>query len=281
MTVSSAADTTTRPVGPSALRPGPAAAPARSARYSRIHAAVFSSVGDEGRVALVEQRIAHAIAAGILTTGERLPSESELAQSFGVAPVTVREALGALRARRLVETRRGRNGGSFVSVSAGDSARRNAAMLLAMSRVALNDLALHYRTIAVGCAELACRRATPDEVALLLDVAAAHRDDEPAPWRRAVTDVQLELAALSQSARLTREHVKVQSELMPLTSLYDVDTAARAAQHELLVAQIDATRRHDVTGAKAAIGASVDALVRWLIAHRRELQDEPVTAGAR
>lgn len=277
MTASPPARSSAQTADPPTSRLGDAGSPSRSARYSRLHAAVFSPVADEGRVALVEQRIAHAIAAGILTTGERLPSESELAQSFGVAPVTVREALVALRARQLVETRRGRNGGSFVSASAGDSARRNAAALRDMSRVALNDLALHYRTITVGCAELACARATVEEVHLLLGILAGHRHDEPPVWRRAVTDVQLELAALSQSARLTRAHVRVQSELMPLVSLQDVDAAARAAQHALLVDQIEATARRDVDAAKAAIGASVDALVRWLITKRRELHEEPTT----
>jgi transcriptional regulator, GntR family len=43
-----------------------------------------------------------------------MPSESELALQLGVATVTLREALVVLRQRGLIETRRGRNGGSFV-----------------------------------------------------------------------------------------------------------------------------------------------------------------------
>ncbi len=60
------------------------------------------------------QRITEAIHLGLLDDGERLPVEVDLAAQFGVAPMTVREALATLREQELVETRRGRSGGSFV-----------------------------------------------------------------------------------------------------------------------------------------------------------------------
>ena len=46
----------------------------------------------------VVQRIAEAIHLGLLNDGEQLPVEVELARQFGVAPMTVREALAELRA---------------------------------------------------------------------------------------------------------------------------------------------------------------------------------------
>jgi len=77
----------------------PEAGPAR--------AAIFAPIGDEGRALLVERRLAEAIRSGMLVDGERLPSESELAHLFGVALVTAREALVALREQGLVTTVRG------------------------------------------------------------------------------------------------------------------------------------------------------------------------------
>ena len=65
------------------------------------------------------QRITEAIHLGLLADGEQLPVEVELARQFGVAPMTVREALAELRDQGLVETRRGRTGGSFVRRPAG------------------------------------------------------------------------------------------------------------------------------------------------------------------
>ena len=67
-----------------------------------------------GRAEQVAQRLTDGIVLGVLDPGERLPSEPELARRFGVALITVREGLGILREAGLVETRRGREGGSFV-----------------------------------------------------------------------------------------------------------------------------------------------------------------------
>src|ERR671928_766719 len=78
--------------------------------------AVFSPVDNRARVDTVVRRIGDAIELGLLADGEQLPGESELAGQLGVSTVTLREALMALRQRGLVTTRRGRGGGSFVSL---------------------------------------------------------------------------------------------------------------------------------------------------------------------
>ncbi|MER7212412.1 GntR family transcriptional regulator [Streptosporangium sp. NPDC000239] len=52
------------------------------------------------------------IASGDLAPGEALPSETQLMQEFGIARITVREAMKALRAEGLVITARRR--GSYV-----------------------------------------------------------------------------------------------------------------------------------------------------------------------
>lgn len=67
-----------------------------------------------GRADEIAEKITEAIHLGLLDDGERLPVEIDLAAQFGVAPMTVREALATLRDQQLVETRRGRSGGSFV-----------------------------------------------------------------------------------------------------------------------------------------------------------------------
>ena len=61
----------------------------------------------------VEQRLADAIRSGLLADGERLPSEQELAAMLGVATVTAREALVALRSQGLVP----RSAGGAVAAS--------------------------------------------------------------------------------------------------------------------------------------------------------------------
>ena len=52
---------------------------------------------------------------GTVTVGERLPAEGEMATQFGVSRSTIREALRGLSSQRLVYTKRGVNGGTFVA----------------------------------------------------------------------------------------------------------------------------------------------------------------------
>lgn len=244
---------------------------------SRLRSAAFTPIGDEGRTAQVEARLVQAISTRAFVEGERLPSENELSQLFGVAVVTVREALGALRHRGYIETRRGRNGGSFVRPSLDAMHAVHTRALCEMPRVALSDLGVHYEAISAACAEYACLRATPEELAVVHRILADTREISSDLWRRRVTDVQLELAALSQSVRLTNEHVRVQTEFTPLLSLQDLDFEARRVTHDALLEQINATIDSDVAAAKQAIRVSVRASVRWLAAHRAsELKATPI-----
>ncbi|WP_235432355.1 FadR/GntR family transcriptional regulator, partial [Nostocoides japonicum] len=64
--------------------------------------------------ATVEQ-LATAIRLGVFTRDELLPPERELAERLGVSRNTLREAIAALRESGLVETRRGRGGGTVVT----------------------------------------------------------------------------------------------------------------------------------------------------------------------
>jgi DNA-binding FadR family transcriptional regulator len=59
------------------------------------------------------RRLSAQITSGKLHPSERLPTEQEMIASFGVSRTVVREAIAALRAQGLVETRQG--AGAFVS----------------------------------------------------------------------------------------------------------------------------------------------------------------------
>jgi GntR family transcriptional regulator len=62
----------------------------------------------------IATRIEAAIDSGELATGTRLPPERELAGSFGVSRMTVRQALGSLERDGLLRRVVGRSGGTFV-----------------------------------------------------------------------------------------------------------------------------------------------------------------------
>jgi DNA-binding FadR family transcriptional regulator len=64
---------------------------------------------------IVAQALRHEIISGQLGVGDRLPSEAELCEHFGVSRSTIREALRMLTSQRLISTVRGQGGGSTVA----------------------------------------------------------------------------------------------------------------------------------------------------------------------
>lgn len=180
------------------------------------YAAVFAPLEPERRAAAVARRLGDSIAFGMLPDGSPLPPESDLAERFGVATVTVREALATLRGDGLIRTTRGRRGGSFVCAPE-DGGR--AKLLERLSRTGIGewrDMTDHYATIGGGCARLAAERADDADVARLLDLAGREVGSSRSDLARLEGRFHLDLAAATQSARLTREEIALQGELGPV-----------------------------------------------------------------
>jgi DNA-binding FadR family transcriptional regulator len=224
-------------------------------RSTRTRSAVFAPINNLGRAVRVEQRLAQAIWSGLLLDGEKLPSESELAAMLGVATVTAREALISLRAQGLVTTIRGRGGGSFVTRPnrSVDENLRN--RIASMTRVELADRGVHYATVLSGCAELAAERANADEIDELLSIIPEVDGDATEAvtadsWRHADTELNLAIAALSHSAHLTRNVIRLEMEFGSLLRIpfanRDLWPEVRRDQVEL----IEAIRDHDANTAR-------------------------------
>lgn len=88
----------------------------------------------------IADRLITAIAVGEYLPGARLPSERELADSLGAGRMTVREAIARLVAQGILETRRGRNGGSFVTRQWEVSSRQAVQRSLGMRWESMRDL---------------------------------------------------------------------------------------------------------------------------------------------
>ncbi len=98
-------------------------------------------------------------------SGEKIPSENDLAASFGVSRITVRQALQKLMALGLIETRLGE--GSFIKEAVPGI---NMNPLIPMAYLNENPLMelLEYRKVLEGnVAELATQKASEEEVAKL------------------------------------------------------------------------------------------------------------------
>lgn len=203
---------------------------------------LFAPLAAAGRADAVASRLAQAIRLGLLADGERLPAEASLAGQLGVSPVTLREALARLRELDMVETRRGRGGGSFVRAPEDPDMARLERPLLLLSLHELQDIGDHRAAVAGAAARLAAQRAVPDDVAALREhagrLAAA---GTLTARRRADARVHIEVAAAAQSPRLTREEMNLWSEVGDLVwlPLGAGHAAAAAAEHESLIGAIE------------------------------------------
>lgn len=196
-------------------------------------------VGDQ-----LVRRLAGAINLGLLSDGEQLPSEADLALQMGVSTLTLRSALASLREQGLVETRRGRNGGSFVRRPANPALPALRARLAELSVTDLRDLCDEHVAVAGAAARLAAQRAGESNLTrlagLAVQVASARALGERT---RADSRFHIEVAVAAQSERLTRAEIALQSEVGDLLWLPEADppdAAEVADEHRAIVAAVAA-----------------------------------------
>jgi GntR family transcriptional repressor for pyruvate dehydrogenase complex len=104
---------------------------------------------------------------GKLTNGDRLPSERELCQRFGVSRVTVREALRVLEANGLIGIRVGARGGAFVASPTKERLSEGLADLMTLSPLTPGDVTEARTVIELGILPFVVERATEVDVAHL------------------------------------------------------------------------------------------------------------------
>ncbi|WP_434481908.1 FadR/GntR family transcriptional regulator [Streptomyces sp. NBC_01340] len=231
--------------------------------------AVFTPVDNRARVDTVIRRLSDAIELGLLADGEQLPGETELAGQLGVSTVTLREALMALRQQGLVTTRRGRGGGSFVSLPEVPGEERLRMRLAGWSTEELRDLGDHWAALSGAAAQLAAERTEPGDLRQLrrtLDELASAED--AAARSRIYSRFHVELAAAAQSARLTREQVALQTEVGALLCLVFGDDAYREEVADRHRSVISAVQDGAHASARALAERCVQASTARLIALR-------------
>jgi DNA-binding FadR family transcriptional regulator len=212
---------------------------------------VLAPLDDTSRSEAVTRRLAQAIRMGLILDGEQLPSESQLAGSLGVSTVTLREALAALREQGLVETRRGRRGGTFVVAPTEHLPEELADRLGGLSPQQLRDFGDVRSAIAGTAARLAAERALPAEQARLREQWAKLRDARTTgDRRRADTRLRVEIAAAAQSPRLAQQTVRLIAEVGDLLWLPGDGGGCAAVSVEDWSALLDAIRARRATKAR-------------------------------
>jgi DNA-binding FadR family transcriptional regulator len=224
---------------------------------------LFAPLAEHGRADAVAARLRTAITLGVLAEGERLPAEADLATQLNISPVTLREALAQLRGQGLVTTRRGRGGGTVVASPLPNLLAVAAEQARAFSSLDLRDLADWRRAIATEAARLAARRASTENVALLVRgsrrMASAHDEVEA---RRADGRFLIEVAAAAQSVRLSKSMIGLQVEYAPLLTLAYMDAGLRSTVAALFEGTVRAIQQADSEQAGACAGQAVDQVGR-------------------
>ncbi|UZX02827.1 GntR family transcriptional regulator [Arthrobacter sp. CDRTa11] len=229
----------------------------------------------------VGRRLRYAIELGVLEDGTQLPSENELAAKMGVSTLTLRAALAELRGRGLLETRRGKGGGSFVKASTGDIIKAERESVMAYSLDDLRDIRDYWAFLAGSAAAAAAERSGRLSLARLASMAAKIESAEDSA--QAIRDdsrFHIELAASSGSVRLTREEMAMQAEVGPLIWAAPAGYSNAASEH---VAIVEAIRSGDGARARALAEDHVRADMNRVLdlrmsvdASRKETFPDPV-----
>jgi GntR family transcriptional regulator, transcriptional repressor for pyruvate dehydrogenase complex len=116
----------------------------------------------------IADQLRELILTGRLEPGERLPTESELAASFGVSRATVREALRMLAAENLIRTGKGPAGGSFVirpsATQLAGYLSANIQLLASANDISLADLLEAREQLEAPAARLAAERRVAEDL---------------------------------------------------------------------------------------------------------------------
>ena len=134
----------------------------------------------------VERQLREAILSGTFKTGDKLPSEVELAQSFSVSRTTVREALRTLDSSGLISKTPGVTGGSFVravdhqslGVTLGDSIENT----LRFGNIGFDEVIRVRRLLEVPAVRLAAENRDEEDLDRMRDFAERQKQttvDDP------------------------------------------------------------------------------------------------------
>ena len=115
----------------------------------------------------VVNQVRDQLAGGELVPGERLPSERELARQLNVSRSALREGLRTLEIAGIVELRKGRTGGAFITRGNPKVVSDSMADLLRLGDVSWTDLTEARIWIEEIIVRVACERATPEDHAAL------------------------------------------------------------------------------------------------------------------
>ena len=205
-----------------------------------------------------------------LRPGDRIGTEAELAEEFGVSRPTLREALRLLSASHLIRVGRGRSGGIFVARTPNEGMGRNVsesiALMLAAESISMPELLDARMFLEVPLAGRAAANADASVVARL-ETAIADAEGHP-PGTDAFDGADARFhQILAQAAgndlllALTAWILEVLQPTLVAHIAVNVDGAAVIEQHRAI---LRAVRRNQRSAAERAMAAHLAYLIEVL-----------------
>ena len=199
----------------------------------------------------IVSQIEHAIFEGELKRGDRLESERELAERFGVSRITVRDALRVLEARGLVLVKVGASGGAFVTETNADQVAESISTMILLRRMTLSGLAEARTVVETATCEFAAERADAAAIKRIEQTVEKGRAvvREQAPHTEASMDFHVAVADAANNELLSATVAAYRDLLVQtLHDMRDVRSAkmTQKAHEEIL----DAIRAHDPDAAR-------------------------------
>jgi GntR family transcriptional repressor for pyruvate dehydrogenase complex len=234
---------------------------------------------------------------GVLSSGDRLPSERELAEKLNISRPVLRDALKELESRQLIVSRHG--GGTYVADLIGQVFSKPVAQLVSRHERATRDYLEYRRELEGHASELAARRATPADrerlAAIIAEMKTVHESgdfdgemDADVDLHNAIGEAAHNLIlmhTLRACYRLLSEGIFHHRRL-----IFDLPGAREKllAQHEAIVAAIvvgdpAAARQAAQAHIDYVAASATDALLsqeRQQVANLRKIQRETNRPGA-
>ena len=215
----------------------------------------------------IAEQLRAAIVSGQFKIGERLPTEDELAQRYGVSRPSVREALKRLAAQNLVRAKRGPSGGNFVvKPSFGDLAESlsgAATLLVGMGALDIEEIMQARRTLQGSCLALAVNHASAQHIENIEIALQRQQDPTISDEAFCQADVAFHRALVdaTDNGMLRFVMYTVIEALIPVTNMVVTVVRERSDIISLHRQMLD----HLKQGNASELQASMDALLDYLL----------------
>jgi len=210
------------------------------------------------------ERLLQSMKLGVIVPGEQLPVERDLAESLGISRVTLREAIRSLQQAGYLESRRGRNGGTFV-VRRPMSSTATGKKLPKLDPDEVDDVLGFRYVVEAGACELAARRQlSTDEVAQLQKLesdcsSASVKDYRPADSRLHLTIAEY-CGVPSLASAVAEVRIRL-NEMLDDLPLFPINIDHSNRQHARLIKKII---KGDAEGAKTEMCRHMDGTAALL-----------------